>query len=410
MSSQKFIERKFGDYYKGNDVNICVPTSIGEREFGFLLFEKGMLRHMSFTTKEALESFLEATMCSDVYYSCAYYESPKAEMDRKGWLGADLIFDIDADHIPTSCERVHDKWICGNCSFSGRGITPKKCPVCGSEKFNVSTWPCEVCLNSAKKETAKLLESLMQDFGFCDKEVRVFFSGHRGYHVHVESEVIKTLGAVARKEIVDYVSGLGLDVSFHGLGEKNRRVMNAYQGVRLDDSGWRKRVALGMHNFILNADEQDLRDIGLRENIVEAILWNRDSILKSLLETGTWGFIKGVGFKTWRKIANHGVKLQSAKIDTVVTTDIHRLIRLTGTLHGKTGFKKVEFPVSAIDDFDPFDSAITLKEATATVFVSDAPEFRLGDEMFGPYKSQKVELPTAAAVLLTCKGRAEVLE
>jgi hypothetical protein len=42
------------------------------------------------------------------------------------------------------------------------------------------------------------------------------------------------------------------------------------------------------------------------------------------------------------------------------------------------------------------------------VFVSDAPEFRLGGSVFGPYKEQKVEVPTAAAVLLICKGRAEV--
>jgi DNA primase small subunit len=44
----------------------------------------------------------------------------------------------------------------------------------------------------------------------------VFFSGHRGYHVQIENEVVKTLDAMARKEIVDYVSGLGLAI----LGEE----------------------------------------------------------------------------------------------------------------------------------------------------------------------------------------------
>ena len=103
-------------------------------------------------------------------------------------------------------------------------------------------------------------------------------------------------------------------------------------------------------------------------------------------------------------------KLQSAEIDTVVTTDIHRLIRLTDTLHGKTGLKKVEFPVSAIEGFDPFKRAVVFKTGSVSVLVSDAPEFRLGDEMFGPYKKQKVVLPTAAAMLLVCKGRAGVIE
>lgn len=409
MESSDFIQKLFRHYYEGCS-SIDVPKVIDEREFGFILFKEGMLRHKGFKNEDELEVFLRMFAPSDAYYSCAYYEEPEAEMDRKGWLGSDLIFDIDADHIPTSCDKAHDWWICGTCGFSGKGITPQYCPVCGGEKFKVMTWPCESCLDSAKAEAVKLLDMLIQDFGFSEEEVRAFFSGHRGYHVHVENEAIKTLDAVDRKEIVDYVSGLGLNVFFHGLNEKNWKVERAYLGTRLDHLGWRKRIALGMQNFIVNANEQDLRRIGLRKNVVEAILRIKDSISESVLEKRTLSVIKGVGFKTWRKIAEHSVKLQSAKIDTVVTTDIHRLIRLTGALHGKTGFKKVEFPVSGIDNFDPFESAIAFKQGTATVFVSDSPKFRVGDDMFGPYKRQKVELPTAAAVLLVCKGRAEVLE
>jgi DNA primase small subunit len=95
-------------------------------------------------------------------------------------------------------------------------------------------------------------------------------------------------------------------------------------------------------------------------------------------------------------------------VDTVVTTDIHRLIRLPGTLHGKTGFRKVQISISSIDDFDPFKSATAFKGGTTSVLVSDAPEFRLGNEKFGPFRNQKVELPTAAALLLMCKKRAEM--
>jgi len=29
-------------------------------------------------------------------------------MENKGWIGADLIFDIDADHIETRCKTEHD--------------------------------------------------------------------------------------------------------------------------------------------------------------------------------------------------------------------------------------------------------------------------------------------------------------
>lgn len=410
MKSIAFVQNVFREYYtKDFSLSESFPL-IEKREFGFALFEGWMLRHKSFKNKEELEFFLQNSVPSDAYFSCAYYEDPETEMQRKGWLGADLIFDIDADHIPTPCDKVHDKWVCGVCGLTGKGFTPSKCPVCGAEKFEVSTWPCEVCLSSAKTETVKLLDMLMRDFGFSEKDTRVFFSGHRGYHVHVKSKAVRTLDAVARKEIVDYVSGLGLDVFFHGFNKKSLRETPSSQSPHLNEFGWRKRLILGTQNFILNAREESLRKIGLKRKTVETILQNRDVILKNWLDRGTWGAVRGLGFETWRKIADYSAKLQSAKIDTVVTTDIHRLIRLVGTLHSKTGLKKVEFPISAIDDFEPFKRAVAFKTGTVTVLVSDAPEFRLGNEVFGPYKKQKVELPAAAATLLVCKGRAEVIE
>jgi len=104
------------------------------------------------------------------------------------------------------------------------------------------------------------------------------------------------------------------------------------------------------------------------------------------------------------------IENQSVKIDTVVTTDIHRLIRLTNTLHGKTGLKKVYVPINEVERFDPLKSALAFKGGAVKLFVSEAPEFRLGDQRYGPYKNEKVELPTAAALFLVCKGAAQVKE
>ena len=404
------MKKIFHEYYNRDFSLSHTFPMIERREFGFLTFDgKTMVRHIRFQTRDTLESFLKKETYSDAFYSSAYYENPETEMDKKGWLGADLIFDIDADHIPTPCNKVHDEWVCVNCGFAGKGVTPEMCPACSSEKFDVKTWPCEVCLESAKIETIKLLDMLTNDFGFSKNEVRTFFSGHRGYHVQVESDDVRTLDAVARKEIVDYVCGLGIDVVLQSLGKKESRMAHIMKGPSLNDFGWRKRIARGMYNFILNAKEEDFMRVGLKRNVVEIILDNKNAILESWNNSRPWNIVKGVGFQTWRKIAEHSARLQSAKIDTVVTTDIHRLIRLADTLHGKTGLKKIEFPMSAIDAFDPFENAVAFKTGTVSVSVSDVPEFRLNDETFGPYKNRKVELPTAAAVLLICKGRAEVL-
>ncbi|MEM3551813.1 MAG: DNA primase small subunit PriS [Candidatus Bathyarchaeia archaeon] len=408
--SREFVKRKFEKYYRENYNANNAPKNIERREFGFLTFNgKTMLRHISFKTRENLESFLRREAYSDAYYSCAYYENAEAEMGKKGWLGADLIFDIDADHIPTSCNKIHDEWVCGSCGFSGKGIVPENCPICGGRKFDVNTWPCETCLNSAKTETMKLLDILIHDFGFSEKEIHIFFSGHRGYHIHVENEAYASLDATARKEIVDYITGLGLDMSFHSMQEKGLKRNVFSLGFSSAYVGWRRRIARGIVDFISKASEKNLRDIGLKRNVVEAILKNREALIAGLKGSTAAVAVKGVGFETWRKIANFVLGLLSAKIDTVVTTDVHRLIRLADTLHGKTGLKKVELPISEIEIFDPFKHAIAFKGGAATVFVSYAPEFRLGDETFGPYKNQRVELPTAAAILLVCKGRAEVV-
>ncbi|MBS7615868.1 DNA primase small subunit PriS [Candidatus Bathyarchaeota archaeon] len=407
QKSQSFIQEMFNEFYRQEYTPKALST-IEKREFGFISPEGFMIRHKSFKNVDELKSYLENLTPTDAYYSCAYYENPEAEMDKKGWIGADLIFDVDADHIPTNCDKVHDEWKCGNCGFSGKGVTPEKCPICNGEKFSATSWPCEACLESAKVETIKLLDMLMNDFGFSDKEIHTFFSGHRGYHVQIERENVRTLDAVARKEIVDYVTCLGLEILSNSY--KNKKIgTRVYRNLKLDDFGWNRRIKEGTIKFILESNEEELTKINLKKNVAKEIIQNKETVIKNL-KIGTLRSVRGVGVETWRKLMEHVAIMQSAKIDTVVTTDIHRLIRMPETLHGKTGFRKVEFPPSKIDSFDPFKEAISFKRKTATVFVSSAPRFRLDEEVFGPYKNQRVTLPAAAAILLICKGKAEVAE
>jgi DNA primase small subunit len=408
------VYEKFCAFYKKPSYVFPSPVGFSEREFAFLLFkERVMVRHKGFASPTALGFFIRDRIPSDVYHSCAYYENPEAEMEKKGWQGADLVFDIDADHIPTSCNKIHDEWTCSSpeCGitggFSGKGITPDACPICGGVKFETKTWACDLCIDSTRQETRKLLDMLMNDFGFSENEIHTYFSGHRGYHIHVENEAVRSLDTMARKEIVDYVSGIGL--ALFGKAKKDQpKQKRSAKAFSLSDYGWNRRIRLGMRKFLLGASKEDLHNVGLKTNS-NIILEKKDAILTRCLEGDYWKSVQGVSTGTWTKLAEYVKDLESAKIDTVVTTDIHRLIRADGTLHGKTGLLKVEFPVKDLDDFDPFKEAVAFKEGTAKVLVSDAPEFRLGGETFGPYKKQQVLLPTAAAVLLICKGRAEVL-
>jgi DNA primase small subunit len=336
-------------------------------------------------------------------------------MEKKGWLGADLVFDIDADHIPTTCGKIHDEWHCvnPNCLVSGglagKGITPEECPACGGFKFETKTWACDQCIDTTRVETRKLLDMLMNDFGFSEHEIHTYFSGHRGYHIHVENEAIRGLDAMGRKEIVDYVSGIGLDL-FDKKGRESTRGKRKESApvFSLGEYGWKRRLKNGLRTFLKGATREDLLNVGLTRQAANSIFKHKASILKQCFDENRWKTIHGT-YDNWIKLAEHVKNQQIAQIDTVVTSDIHRLIRANCTLHGKTGMLKVEFPLQELDDFDPFVRAVAFKEGTAQVQVSVAPEFRMSGETFGPYKNQKVELPTAAAVLLVLKGRAEVL-
>lgn len=407
--SQRFIQKKFSEYYEKNSTSILPPTSIEKREFGFLLFEKRMmLRHKGFRNVDDLRSSLCTIVPSDVYYSSAYYEDPEEEMKAKGWLGADLIFDIDADHIPTPCATEHDIWVCTSCGASGRGKHPLKCPTCGGAKFKEKTWPCEVCLEAAKAETIKLVDILIEDFGFRTENLTVAFSGHRGYHVHVESEEIQGLDSLARKEIVDYVMGTGLEADFHGLGGATPE--RVFTGPDLSARGWRGRIARGTYDFLLTASTEELENTGLKKKTAKTLVLKKDSLLESWKEKGPWGGFKGLGIGTWKKIVQYGVEKQSVKVDTVVTPDINRLIRLPNSLHGKSGLKKVEFPIANIENFDPLRRAVAFKEGKVTVDVAEAPQFRVEDRTYGSFEKERVELPTAAALMLLCKGVAKVVQ
>ena len=100
-------------------------------------------------------------------------------------------------------------------------------------------------------------------------------------------------------------------------------------------------------------------------------------------------------------------------MDPVVTRDTHRLVRMNGSLHGKTGLLKVSVPMDALEEFDPLSSALAFGEGMARVRIAEGlpevPPIRLGEETYGPFEpGEVVVLPLFAAVFLMCKGVASL--
>ncbi len=59
-----------------------------------------------------------------------------------------------------------------------------------------------------------------------------------------------------------------------------------------------------------------------------------------------------------------------------------------------------------LDKFDPLKDALAFQGETEVYVKGRVSEFRIGEEIFGPYEDVEVELPTSAAVFLLARGDA----
>lgn len=394
ISTGTFLRNKFAEYYRLHSDKITPPSQYIRREFGFIPFrEQIMIRHRGFLSVQQLLETMQDMAPAHAYYSSAYYERPQEEMDQKGWLGADLIFDIDADHLPTVCGREHRYWICRNCGTISMRKKAERCSHCGGTKFQEETWLCESCLEATKHETFKLIDFLTTDFGFDIEKLEICFSGHRGYHVHVEEENVSQLDQSARREIVDYVYGNGISLENHGF---------ASIIPSMNSLGWKGRLSRGLYN-ILNTPSEHLLSDGKAVSSFKRLITHRETILQNLENGSRMNTPKGVGKKTWEALIEAIITNETSSVDSVVTTDIHRLTRLIGTLHGKTGLIVLGVSIDRLEDFHPLRDAIAFRKGSIKVNVQDVDRFKVGESEYGPFKNSVVELPTAAAILLLCK-------
>ncbi len=400
-----YVAEKFRRYYLMEAQKVRAPPDIRQREFGFLSFEgRAMFRHIAFDDALDLRRYIVENTPAHVYNSSAYYEAPEADMEWKGWLGADLVFDIDADHIDSPCKVDHDRWRCKSCGEEGVGKAPDGCPRCGKATFEEENWLCDRCLDTAKYEAQKLLDFLIQDFGFSptDGELEVNFSGNRGYHVHVRSPHIKGLNQLSRREIVDYIMGIGINPRFQGF----RSIRNGTSTIA--ESGWRGRSVKALYDYITNTTPEVIKDLKLGGMATTNLLERRGEILGLLMKRHPSSVLRYIDVKSLDRLMDVAVKEQASAIDTVVTTDIHRLIRVPGTLHGKTGWLAQTVTIDELEDYDPLNQAIALTDGADEVYIRRAPRFRIGDETYGPFEEERVELPVAAVVFLLGRNAARL--
>ncbi len=329
-----YLQKKFEEYY--SRVRLRMPRHFRNREFAFVPLEMlpdfVMFRHLSFQSAEEFRNYVLTRVPAHIYFSSAYYKKPdETRMEDKEWLGADLIFDIDADHLPVKAT-----------SF-------------------------DAALSYAKRELKKLITVLKVDFGI--KEMDVYFSGGRGYHVHVFDENFTSLGSPERREIVDYLllnSPKVLD---------GKTLVNSNAAVRILSYMTRKLEENPDISKDLKVSAQDLRRSRLTKRTIRAI----------------------------EKFIPKAEKMLRVYIDAPVTADVKRLIRMPDSLHGKTGLKVTE--VEDLDSFNPLRDAVVFGEDEVWIRITGKGRVRLGnfDERITP---GRVKVPEYVAIFLICRGMA----
>jgi DNA primase small subunit len=371
-----FIKQRFSTYYRTSTRRI--PPALDQREWGFIFFEPStevhMRRHMAFSSRQELTDYIRSMVPAHAYYSTAYYAYPAAAtMNDKGWAGADLIFDLDADHIV-------------------RGV------------------PYDVMLERVKEETLKLTDMLSRELGFSEKNMELAFSGGRGYHIHIRDLAIREWGSQERRELVDYVCGIGLDPATmlrspppaKGWPARYREVLaEEIAAIGLMD----RREALAELTAIKGIGKTSAADF--LDHIPALAAELRDPGSEITLTTQRKRVLEVVIAGREEPIRER-VRARAALTDEPVTTDIKRLIRMPSSLHGGSGLRVTPLSVSELEDFDPLVDAVVFGEEPVKIEIDR-------DHMAVSILGNRYELhrgvnavPEALAVFLCCRNFAEL--
>lgn len=404
----RYLKTRFQNYYK--NAKVSLPDNLPNREWAFIFYDdmpnKLMHRHRAFGSPGEALDYLYGMAPAHVYNSTAYYEYPDArKMNEKNWLGAELIFDLDADHLPDAPRDYADM------------------------------------LELVKKETFKLIDFLLEDFGFSEQEIELVFSGGRGYHLHVKHPKVIGLDSSSRREIINYISGRDLrensdyliteEKLFGDFGTGSKIYKGKKQGVTIKiiqghDCGWGKRIAEYIVDYLKEeVSKENKKDMfkDLRESLKDEIpigqgtinklitIGTDENALNSILDRGQleFGFLKNSG-KIFEYFVKQSVQKYAvdfgASVDEPVTADIKRLIRVPGSLHGGSGMLVKKLALSELEMFDPLNDAVIFGNRPVKITVSKPFSVQLKGKDLRVEEGIQ-EIPEYAAVYLICRGVAE---
>lgn len=316
--SEKEVRRKAIREYYDNEFSFdsmkkVIDTSdFKNREFGFQLLDGKFIRNISFQNLASLKEFFLNKTPIAAYIGAVFDNPPsrKNPIATLNWVRREFVFDLDLDewdHVRT----------------------------CGCKGANEM---CAICWNLVLIASKFIDETLHEDFGY--NTVKWIFSGRRGVHAWVIDEKASYFDVEQRSAIVDYMTVL----------KGHEQVERA---LPLPKSTILKRRILNIivNSWLLNATEEELIKLDISKMKAKKLIKLReggDSLLKELST-----YAKNTKEKD-NFFTDAIILLNGPRIDKKVSIDLRRVLRMPGSLHGKSG-KRVIFFESLADllKFDP---------------------------------------------------------
>ena len=255
---------------------------------------------------------------------------------------------------------------------------------------------------AARRQAQAALGALRRDFRLQDDEVSLRFSGGKGYHLLLTSDRFRRLGKRGREELLACLRGVNVQSSllFPGMG--------GLQLPRMPPAGGASRQIWDALQALHSAARLPVTPVRL-QRLVEyhAGIHGAAEVLAALKDAASPAEVLQRHPKWWEALVECALHLSGPLVDGAVLMDLRRVIRVPGSINGKTGLLCRTLQLDQLSEFDPFAEANPFA-ATGTVAVRGLRSAALSvrGETHRVLAGQTASLPPCAAVPLVAQGAA----
>jgi DNA primase catalytic subunit len=373
-ASEALLRQRFAAYYATRPP--LLVDNATEREWMVSAFDGKVSRHIGIRDQQDLEPWLASAAPLHVYHSLACYHNPRLRdmatkhAGRKRW---EVLLDLD--------------------------VTPD---TGGSVQETLSE-----ALARAKQQFLATLQILEWDLGIGLKDCTPSFSGSKGYHARLTREDLQQMSAEARSELGRYIGGFNTPLAdlFPGGDGKTHLPAAAPHG------GLKRRIWLAMTRIrtMAHADPRPARLVALCQRY-NTTMASPESILDQIRDAATPQALLGpddpVG-TLWYAMARY---LACPSVDQSAVADASRMVRLQGSLNGKSGL--VCRPLTTFEEIERFNPLVDANPHRRDVVIPIRGlrpwALDIQGQRFAVQPDERQSLPENAAVVFVAAHAAAV--